>query len=724
MSGVVRALLALAIVAGSVAGGVPGRAAVPAATEELRIVFAALARTEGETGGYQAIYTASGNGGNIRRITDDKDTYYDWATWAMNGTKIVYTARDKLVGGGTEAIYMMNPDGSDPVKLTSNSSRNAQPKVSPDGRSLLFTSFSDEFPKTALYLMDLETLQVTNLSARHASDAGFDSDPRWTPDGQRIVFASSRSESGREQPTQIYSMRPDGNDRKRVTDDRFYNTDPSFSRDGRSVAISSYRGEGSPMRGDGRDMFDVQLWDWSLVVRDVVHGTERVLTAGKKCALRIFVEPCSPAEGPAWVPIWSPYGLTIGYLSVTAANRAGIYVARADGSGYWPLIEREDLSITWWDWAIAGAPPERAAEIGSRVPRDRILYTGRVYESLEYGEPLPRPRLFEGRTDRFANVEIPVGDVRPELVRWAPGRKRIVFTARVPFSRSERAPTPPPPPGERRRPHFTLDAHLETFDAPAREDWIAEQQVFVMDADGGGLRQLTTPWTEDWMDAIVEGEARGHTDPDVSPDGRYVLVTSVSDLTFESFILRIDLTSGEVVNLTSMTAGALPVADSKPRWSPDGTQIAFVSATGESSQIFLMNADGTNVRQLTDDGRFNVDPAWSPDGRSIAYGTYRGEGQPVTAAEDLGQQLRAPGIRLEDWRVALLDVATGNVRLVGPHDGTSAFRPAWSPDGQWIAYISVAAGRQTDIHVLPARGGGSRPLGITLRTKEESFDWR
>src|SRR4051812_10992817 len=68
----------------------------------LKVVFVAMDRSsDGRVGGLQQIYTASGDGSDVKRITSPADgNFYDWAVWAFNGTKIVYTQRAGEVPGG------------------------------------------------------------------------------------------------------------------------------------------------------------------------------------------------------------------------------------------------------------------------------------------------------------------------------------------------------------------------------------------------------------------------------------------------------------------------------------------------------------------------------------------------------------------------------------------------------------------------------------------------
>jgi WD40-like Beta Propeller Repeat len=108
-----------------------------------------------------------------------------------------------------------------------------------------------------------------------------------------------------------------------------------------------------------------------------------------------------------------------------------------------------------------------------------------------------------------------------------------------------------------------------------------------------------------------------------------------------------------------------PGGDSEPVWSPDGRQIAWVRSvgTGGVREVFVMNADGTEPRQLTSLGGFARSPSWSPDGAKIAFALHNG--------------------------ISLVDVEGGAIhQLTGV--APLASDPAWSPDGTRIAYVAHA----------------------------------
>lgn len=118
-------------------------------------------------------------------------------------------------------------------------------------------------------------------------------------------------------------------------------------------------------------------------------------------------------------------------------------------------------------------------------------------------------------------------------------------------------------------------------------------------------------------------------------------------------------------------------------WSPDGTRIAFRSATNE---IFVMNADGTGRRQLTNTPAAEQEPVWSPDGSRIAFAK---DASGTDATTDL-----------EIW--AMNADGGSPTQLTNTVQGARDTQPAWSPLGNQIAFVSEGRPEQTnsDIYVM------------------------
>jgi len=124
-----------------------------------------------------------------------------------------------------------------------------------------------------------------------------------------------------------------------------------------------------------------------------------------------------------------------------------------------------------------------------------------------------------------------------------------------------------------------------------------------------------------------------------------------------------------------------PEEDLVPAWSPDGSRIAFQSNRTANNEIYLMNADGSDMVNLTNapnSGGF--DPAWSPDGNGIVFVSDRDGGPDIYMMDADG---------------------SGVTRLTeGPsHD----WSPAWSTDGTKISFESDGDGR-VGIYVMNADG--------------------
>ncbi|MFN8674552.1 MAG: hypothetical protein U0457_21030 [Candidatus Sericytochromatia bacterium] len=130
-----------------------------------------------------------------------------------------------------------------------------------------------------------------------------------------------------------------------------------------------------------------------------------------------------------------------------------------------------------------------------------------------------------------------------------------------------------------------------------------KSEIFIMDANGNNKQNITNiPLTRD-------------REPSVSPNGDKIVFRSDRDGNNEIYSMNLD--GSNLVNLTQDSASN----DTEPKWSPDGNNIIFLSnkanTASTNTNIWIMNPDGTNKRQITFQNDNNA--IWSPDGSKIAY---------------------------------------------------------------------------------------------------------
>jgi eukaryotic-like serine/threonine-protein kinase len=154
------------------------------------------------------------------------------------------------------------------------------------------------------------------------------------------------------------------------------------------------------------------------------------------------------------------------------------------------------------------------------------------------------------------------------------------------------------------------------------------------------------------------------TDLEFSKDGKWVTYVSIP----EGSVFRAAADGSQRLQLTWP-----PLQAGMPRWSPDGTQIAFpASLPGKRSRIYVVPFNGGTPQQVTSDEHWKYgdgDPTWSPDGTSLAFSTSKDE----PAGES----------------IHIVDLKTNRVSNLPGSEGM--FSPRWSPDGELIAGVSRAS---------------------------------
>ena len=216
----------------------------------------------------------------------------------------------------------------------------------------------------------------------------------------------------------------------------------------------------------------------------------------------------------------------------------------------------------------------------------------------------------------------------------------------------------------------------------------AGNHICLINADGSNFRQLTTDAVKHWY-------------PSLSPDGQSALYSAYArDYVYE--IYEMNLASGVVTQLTNSLgvlkapevspdgkwivfglgtkedgeeiwvmerSGAKPKRINKrgwdPSWSADGTQILFASDSNGSIQLYVMNADGSGVKRITDFDALRGRSDWSPDGAWMV--TYNG-----------------PSWKRE---VFIFRPDFTDVRQLTPAGGNSQ-GPSFSADGKWVAFTA------------------------------------
>jgi TolB protein len=244
----------------------------------------------------------------------------------------------------------------------------------------------------------------------------------------------------------------------------------------------------------------------------------------------------------------------------------------------------------------------------------------------------------------------------------------------------------------------------------------ASNQICMIHADGSGFRRLTTE------------DGRQHYYASLSPDGKSVIYAAFREKNIYE-IYEMNLADGSVKQLTDR----LGVLNS-PEISPDESLIVFMrwTAASDQYQVWVMDRNGENARRVF--GGSGWDPTWSPDGKQILFASDRNGSSQLWIGNlngsGLTQVRHLPDLRgRSDWspqnqiitysgaawgrEIIAMNVDGSNKHQISPAGGNSQ-GPAFSPDGQWVAFTAyfdkIGDIHGCEIYIMRADGSDLRRL--------------
>ncbi len=211
-------------------------------------------------------------------------------------------------------------------------------------------------------------------------------------------------------------------------------------------------------------------------------------------------------------------------------------------------------------------------------------------------------------------------------------------------------------------------------------------EIYTMSADGSGATRLTN-------------EPGFDDSPAISPDGRQIAFLTARhdpkprfpEFKYEIYVMAVDGSNPRRLTHTE-------AAEDHPAWSPDSSAILFdADYDGDGYlEIYTMRADGTEVTRLTQNQANDQFGDWSPDGKQIAFASDRNG----------------------NWDIYVMDADGSSQQALTDSPDWELF-PAWSPDGTQIAYNGLRPrSRNTDVYVMQRDGSDVRQLTDTPRFDE------
>jgi Tol biopolymer transport system component len=503
------------------------------------------------------LFIANADGSDERPLLPNSGLDYN-ASFSADGNWIIFTSER----GGSADIYRVHPDGSGLERLTDDPAYDDQAALSPDGKQVAFVS-SRGTGSADIWVLDLQTRRVRNLTRAPANFR-----PSWSPDGKWIAFSSDRNTSVRRDggrfeqshAVSIYVMRADGTDVRRITSGDKFAGSPKWSPDGERIVFyemniqdTFYARRSHPLSRAGK------LVDSQIVSVDVATGGRQEHTSGP--GLKV-----------------SPQFLS--------ANRIG-YGMKAG--------PRMGLAFTTGDQGANGQMRNASWSPDGK----RVVYQKWSSESWRQNQPL---------FSIDPEFELAFSDPFPA---FSHDGKKLAVTSRV--DNSSVSVMNPDGTNAKLIFHGEAGALAMAPEWSPNDDWIAfgggfyflprgrPARVMMVRPDGTELHELT--------------KTAGNSGfPSWSPDGKRIVFRFWGESEYGLRIINLD--DGSSTNLTTGF-------DNFPAWSPKGDLIAFTRLSEDDYDIYTIRPDGTGLKRLTTAPGNDAHEIWSPDGKHILFSSAR-----------------------------------------------------------------------------------------------------
>ena len=515
-----------------------------------------------------SLFVADADGGNERALIKTDGLQYS-PSYSLDGRWIVFTAERQ----GQADIYRVHPDGTGVEQLTNDAAFDDQGTLSPDGTTLAFVS-TRAGGIANIFLLDLGSKRTTNLTRSQSGNFR----PSWSPDGRSIAFTSDRDSHpgifpGRWehlQSTGVYMVSSTGTGLRRLTRKDGVAGSPSWSADGRNVLVYETDEVGAYLAKSGNSRTEIASIDVETGTRSTVHSIERnqaVAALPAKRGNQLHQAGCRR------------------YCRLARAHPtrgARTIIPGAIRNPSWSLDRKQ---VVYQRISRLGST-EHLVQTFSRDPQFDLLLSEPFPSFSPDGKQLLYSQYGLGKSAATGLPNSSAANTTIEIMA-ANGTGKHTLFQREGFSAFSAAWSP------------KGDVIALSVGRYFRAAGPPPGQIALVKPDGSDLRLIVD-------DAMNNGFASW------SPDGNRLVFKRGRQL------VTMTLPDRQIVPLTDGTH-----YDNFPQWSPRGDVIMFTSDRSGSFGLYTIRPDGTDLRRVTTGSTTDAHSTWCAGGDWIVFSTAR-----------------------------------------------------------------------------------------------------